>query len=287
MSDEAHDSWEALGGRTCYSRTAADVLELRGADARRFLNSQVTCDVKSLADGAEAPGFFVGPKGKIEADVVVQATGGAFRLILPAGQGGAIEARLRKYLIADRVEIAALALAALEPHGAGLPWRLYDAETFDALSAELAAAGTPIVGPEVAEQARILAGRPRFGVDFGTDNFPQETGREDAISYTKGCYLGQEVVARIHYRGGVQRQLRGLRLEARVAVPAALRSDGQEVGRLTSLAPWPQDGAWRGLGIVHKKAEPGSTLEVATEAGESIEAVLEEPVFRPRPAQPG
>ncbi len=65
-----------------------------------------------------------------------------------------------------------------------------------------------------AEIARIEDGELLFGIDFSGENFPQETGRDSAVSYTKGCYLGQEVVARIHYRGGVQRLPRGLRFDA-------------------------------------------------------------------------
>ena len=66
------------------------------------------------------------------------------------------------------------------------------------------------VGFEALEILRTEAGMPRFGRDFGPESFPQETGADEAVSYTKGCYLGQEVVARIHYRGGVQKALRGL-----------------------------------------------------------------------------
>ncbi len=113
------------------------------------------------------------------------------------------------------------------------------------------------------QQLRIEAGRAEFGSDFGPDHFPQEVGVDEAVSYTKGCYLGQEIVARIHYRGGVQRHLRGLKIAAEAPLPSlplALRLEGAG-GR-------PADQRRRrcraaahllGLGIVHKKAEPGAT----------------------------
>jgi len=89
-----------------------------------------------------------------------------------------------------------------------------------------------LIGAEALEIVRIEEGVPRFGRDFGPDNFPQETGlAERAVNYTKGCYLGQEVVARIHYRGGVQKQPRGLLFEGEPPPPGTkLRLGEREVG---------------------------------------------------------
>jgi folate-binding protein YgfZ len=127
----------------------------------------------------------------------------------------------------------------------------------------LARDGVRRVGPEALEVLRVEAGIPRFGQDFGPDNFPQETGDESAVSYTKGCYLGQEVVARIHYRGGVQKALRRLEFDAEVKPGSGLSFEGREVGAATSVVR-SQDGRTIGLGIIHKRAaEPGTRLEVA------------------------
>jgi folate-binding protein YgfZ len=126
----------------------------------------------------------------------------------------------------------------------------------------IALEGVRQVGPDALEVLRVEAGIPRFGQDFGPDNFPQETGDESAVSYTKGCYLGQEVVARIHYRGGVQKGLRRLVFDAPVAPGSGLLFEGREVGTATSVVRSP-DGRTIGLGILHKKgAEPGTSLEV-------------------------
>jgi folate-binding protein YgfZ len=121
-------------------------------------------------------------------------------------------------------------------------------------------------GFEALEGARIEAGRPAFGTDFGTDHFPQETGLEElAVSYAKGCYLGQEVIARIHYRGKANRAARRLVFDG--PPPAAgsrLLVDGEEVGRVGSAAA-AAEGSGRALGIavVHRKAyEPGTRLAV-------------------------
>ena len=121
------------------------------------------------------------------------------------------------------------------------------------------------VGQRAFERARVLAGEPRFGADFGPDNLPQETGLTEAVSFTKGCYLGQEVVARIHYRGGVNRFLRGLILAPSAdeisELPTSVELDGREVGRLTSYTSL-ADGKRVGLGILHKRAEIGSEVAV-------------------------
>jgi folate-binding protein YgfZ len=127
----------------------------------------------------------------------------------------------------------------------------------------LAREGVLAVGEEALELLRAEAGIPRFGVDFGPESFPQETGIADAVSYTKGCYLGQEVVARIHYRGGVQKQLRRFRFEGDLPRPGAkLLYEGREAGAATTVVRT-VDGRALGLGVVHKRAaEPGTRLEV-------------------------
>lgn len=129
-------------------------------------------------------------------------------------------------------------------------------------------AGLVPVGVRAAEIVRAEAGIPRFGRDFGADHFPQETGLEEAVSYTKGCYLGQEVVARIHYRGGVNRSLCGLALAdlpggelPRPGTP--LRVEGREAGALTTAVHSPALDAAIGLAILpHRAATPGAVLDI-------------------------
>ena len=129
----------------------------------------------------------------------------------------------------------------------------------------LASSKAPVpVGHQALEHLRVTAGHPLFGQDFDGENFPKETGLEEqAVSYTKGCYLGQEVVARIHYRGGVNKSLRGLRFQqpdAEVSVPRAVLVEGREAGQMTSVASMGAEGL--GLGILHKRAESGALVEV-------------------------
>jgi len=133
------------------------------------------------------------------------------------------------------------------------------------------------VGHRAVDRLRVEAGRPLFDRDFGPEFFPKETGIEpQAVSFTKGCYLGQEVVARIHYRGGVNRHLRGLLFTAD-APPAlelvghAVMVDGREAGTVTSVADG-LEGAL-GLAILHKRAEPGAEVEVQVAGGTRAQVV--------------
>jgi folate-binding protein YgfZ len=133
------------------------------------------------------------------------------------------------------------------------------------------------VGRKALEALRIAAGRPRFGVDFDGEHFPKETGLEDeAVSYTKGCYLGQEVVARIHYRGGVRRRLCGLRFQEATApedlVGQEVLFEERGVGTLTSATR--ADGGVFGLSILHERAAAGAQVSVAGST-----AWVEEPPF--------
>src|SRR5262249_31294584 len=112
------------------------------------------------------------------------------------------------------------------------------------------------------ECVRIERGRPRFGVDIDEDTIPQEAGlNERAVSFTKGCYVGQETVARLHYRGKPNRHLRGLRLSAPARSGEELRLGDRVVGHVGSTALSPTLGPI-GLALVRREAQPGDTLEI-------------------------
>jgi folate-binding protein YgfZ len=125
----------------------------------------------------------------------------------------------------------------------------------------------PEVKPASAEAWEILrteAGIPRFGMDYGEENFPQETGAEEAVNYTKGCYLGQEVVARIHYRGGVQKTLRGLVFDAGKTPEhgTPLSFEGRDAGVVGTALGSLALGHPVGLAILHRRAAtPGTHLD--------------------------
>lgn len=281
-------------------------LEVMGADRLRFINAYVTCDVKTLTPSSGAYGFFTNPQGKILSDVTVMAHEDRLWLEIGTGREEAISNHLKKYILADRVEIrgledmlpltlagpkAAEALAGVAPpppeewrhvrtavHGTEVAlqrtgrlgveaYTLWVSASIAGLLAErlLETPGVRPAGFEALEILRAESGIPRFGRDYGPENFPQETGAEEAVSYTKGCYLGQEVVARIHYRGGVQKSLHGLDFGAGPA-PAPgtpLLHEGREAGIATTLVDSLALGRPIGLAILHRRAaEPGTRLEL-------------------------
>jgi folate-binding protein YgfZ len=313
-------------------------VEIGGEDRRRFLNGLVTCEVKELPAGEGRYGYLTGGQGKILADVVVLGLEDRLWVELPAGRTEEVVAHLRKYVVADRVEIRPLAemvpLLVAGPRakevldGEELPGNLWGhrkvslggtearvvrlgrlgVEAFSVwVSASVVGtvwewllakgAGLPKVlrgpsgaaapvGYEALEVARVEGGIGRCGQDFGDANFPQETGEEaEAVSYTKGCYLGQEIVARIHYRGGVQNALRGLLLPSSPAgaapVGTPLFFDGREVGRLTSAVSSPRLGRPVGLAVLHRRGwDPGTMVRLGPGEDAAEAEVVEVPFAR-------
>jgi folate-binding protein YgfZ len=141
-----------------------------------------------------------------------------------------------------------------------------EAEDTERLAAELEARGATAVGEQAAECLRIEHGRPRYGVDLDETVIPQEAGlNERAVSFTKGCYVGQETVARLHYRGKPNRHLRGLVFSEPAVAGQELRLGERTVGRITSTVLSPRLGPI-GLALVRREAEPGSVLSVGEHA---------------------
>jgi tRNA-modifying protein YgfZ len=126
----------------------------------------------------------------------------------------------------------------------------------------LIGAGAVAVDEAAAEVVRVESGRPRYGIDTDATTIPQEAGlNERAVSFTKGCYVGQETVARLHWRGKPNRHLRGLRLSGPATPGDALRLGEREVGRLGSVVLSPALGRIA-LAIVRREAAIGDTLTV-------------------------
>ncbi|MEX2176351.1 MAG: glycine cleavage T C-terminal barrel domain-containing protein [Pirellulaceae bacterium] len=162
----------------------------------------------------------------------------------------------------------------------GVPAFLILADRVDAprLQAAMGQAGAIPCGSAVLELVRLEAGLPLFGQDFGDDNLPQEIGRDaQAISFTKGCYLGQETIARIDALGHVNRLLTGVKFTAAELPPLGtkLLVEGKEVGQLTSIAWSPKLAAPLGLALVRRaQSTPGKCLTSSDAAGEVVRLPL-------------
>jgi folate-binding protein YgfZ len=147
------------------------------------------------------------------------------------------------------------------------------AEVFDALWRVALDAGAEPAGLAAWEVARVEAGRPEWGLDIDDTTIPQEANFDDlhAISYTKGCYTGQEVVARVHFRGHVNRHLRGLRAAATDPPPSGAQlvdESGRPVGEVRTGVSSPRLGGIA-LAMVRREVEPGASLSVRWDGGDS------------------
>ena len=297
-------------GCALIDRSERGKLALSGVEAAAFLNGQVSNDVEALEPGEGCYATFLTPKGKMLGDLRVLATPGEllldtervslqalFDLIRRGTIGWAAELHKRTLetallsLAGPRArELAGAAEAGLpeaehahrEARLAGAPVRLVTtADGVDVLCAAgdaravsdaLVGAGATVVDEAAAEIARIEVGRPRYGIDLDDTTIPQEAGLNDrAVSFTKGCYIGQETVARLHWRGKPNRHLRGLRLSAPVATGTPLRLGEKDVGRVGSAGLSPVHGPIA-LALVRREAQPGAVL-AAGDDGTTAEVV--------------
>jgi folate-binding protein YgfZ len=154
---------------------------------------------------------------------------------------------------------------------------LFDSSAIETVRSILVQAGAVEVSEATAEIVRVEHGRPRYGVDLDESTIPQEAGlNERAVSFTKGCYVGQETVARLYYRGKPNRHLRGVRLSEPVEPGVELRLGERAVGHLGSSVLSPAFGPI-GLALVRREAEPGATVSVGEQG---VEAVVVELPFR-------
>jgi len=161
------------------------------------------------------------------------------------------------------------------------------------LAARLEASGAVAAGPAILELSRILAGWPRLGAEVDEKTIPQEARFDEigGVSYTKGCYTGQETVARLHFRGHVNRQVRGLLFDPE---PPAAPADGwsvvtymdRDVGRVTSLAFVPETGVagagrWIGLALIRREVAPGSVVRAAGRDARVVDLPFAFPIAAP------
>ena len=281
--------------------SARGKLALTGSDAETFIQGQVTNDVEGLASGEGCYAAFLTPKGKMLGDLRILETGeellldtervslqalfnmirtfsigydvqlhkrtlecGLLSLLGPASSSVANAERLPATEHAHRpIEIDSLQARAIRTE-LGLDL-LCAAPDVQALQQVLIERGATPVSEATAECLRVERGRPRYGIDLDDSVIPQEAGlNERAVSFTKGCYVGQETVARLYYRGKPNRHLRGLQLSDPVASGEELSLDGRAVGKLTSVVESPRFGLI-GLALVRREAAPGAAVSVGAE----------------------
>jgi folate-binding protein YgfZ len=266
---------------------------VRGSEAADFLQGQVSNDVEALEPGSGCYATVLSHKGKLRTDLRILRDEDSFWLDTESIGHAVLEHMLRTYSLGRDVQFedvtesrALLSLvgpAARERLDAAPP-----AEEHAFVSGEhgtyvatllgvdvIAPAGTTLelepVSEEAAECLRIEAGRPRLGYDMDADTIPQEAGINDrAVSFTKGCYVGQETVARLHYRGKPNRHLRGLRLSEPAERGAEILLGERVVGRVGSTCVSPRLGPIA-LALVRREAEPGASVLVGGAPAEVVD----------------
>ena len=301
-----------------------------GADRQRFLNGQVTNNVKDLKTGLGCYAALVTAKGKMQSDLNIYCLENELLLDFEPGLGAAVQSRLEKYIIAEDAQVVDAAPhygllsvqgpranAALEnlfrdrPQKAFAVSRFEDAAfgeiylanqprigttgfdlfvptdrlptAIETLLTETQAAGGRLCGWTALETARIEAGIPRFGADMDETNLAPEAGLDNrAISYSKGCYIGQEVISRIRTYGQVAKSLRGLRLPDDLpALPVRgdkLFFNGKEAGYITSATASPRLRANIALAYIRREANQiGTELLLETASGKFPARIAEVP----------
>jgi folate-binding protein YgfZ len=307
----SQDGYQALRhGCGIVRRGDRGVLGVSGADRLTWLQGLLTNDVAALAPGGVCEAAYLTPQGRMITDMRVVALDDRALLDVPAPLAASLRAKLDTLLFAEDAAIddlsgtvhlveahgpsAPAVVAAIDAPDAARPIALVRHDAYeipgyaifvaaadvDATLAALGAAGGVETTLETLDVVRIEAGRPAFLVDMDEHTIPLEAGIEErAISFTKGCYVGQEVIVRVMHRGQgrVAKKLVGLRLSTS-DVPAAgspIVAGGREIGRITSAAFSPSLSSGIALGYVHRDfVLPATPLRVTTSSGEIDAAVV-------------
>lgn len=261
------------GPSEAYAATEAAVIWVDGPDAEHFLHGLLSNDVAALAAGDDCPALLLDNKGHLEAMLLVhRGEQEAFTLLTDPSTAARTVELLHEFHFSEDLEItgpepsnAVLVIGdAPAPEGAELVLTAWIPGARIALVAE----AWPDDDSGRAERLRVEAGIPRVGVDTAEKTLPHEIGLvAGAVSFEKGCYLGQETVARVEYRGGVRRHLRGVRAEVPLSAGLELLRDGKAVGTITSALTSPSLGHI-GLGVLRDGEEP-----VQTASGQRVEVV--------------
>lgn len=292
-------------------RSDRGMLLVRGSDGAELLQGQLTNDIEALGPDQGCYAALLDRKGRVQADMrVLRLSSGDIWLDTEPQAAAVVARHLGMYRVGLEVKLEDVreswAITSLigpragEASGAGslrpehaqrrlerdgleplavatdlgvdLITRTADAP---ALRDLLGASGAVGVSEAAAEIVRVESGRPRFGKEMSERTIPAEAGiNERAVSFTKGCYIGQETVARLHYKGKPNRHLRGLRLAEPASDGDVVRLGERELGTVGTAIVSPAHGPIA-LAILRREAEPGDEVVV----GDTIDAEVVEPVF--------
>jgi folate-binding protein YgfZ len=239
-------------------------VRVKGPDAADYLQRMVSNDVEALAVGESCPALLLTAKARVTAPVVVWRRGDEdYLLLTEPGLGDAVRSLLVRMRLRARCEIEAEEHESVVVFGErdGLPSELPGA--VEVLDGGL----EPTLTDEELDLRRIAAGVPRWGREIDDRILPAEAGLDRThVSFSKGCYPGQEPVARLHFRGHPNRSLRVLELDDVPEYDAELLHDGKVVGRVTSAARR-EDGSVVALAYVRTEVPDDAPLALAARTG--------------------
>jgi len=262
-----------------YERERCGVVSVEGADTFSYLQSLVSQDLDGLGDGESVRSLLLQPQGKLTAVFrLIRVDGEHAVLVTDEGFGPVLADALNRFRIRVKADVtdrsdtwSVLSVrggAAAPVHGAytlpavGGVDLVGAADVITLERATLVEQGASLGNPEMFERERIEAGVPRLGVDIDEKTIPQEAFLErDAVSFSKGCFLGQELVCRIDTRGHVNKYLRRVEVAGAVPQPGAdVVIDDRSVGTLTSVAVTPTGAV--ALGMLRREVEPPADVHV-------------------------
>lgn len=284
-------------------------LSVSGSEAADFLQGQVTNDVEGLTPGEGCYAALLDRKGKIRADMrVLRLAEHRFEIDTAPSVRALLLGHLEMYKIGrdaavDDISDLTELLSLLGPRSAELAGGrvlrrehahaavdlggveclavatdlgvdlFAPADRSSAVSGALLAAGAAPIDEAAAEIARVEAGRPRLGHELGPQTMPQEAGINDrAVSFSKGCYVGQETVSRLHYKGKPNRHLRRLALDRPVSDGDPVTLGEREIGTIGTAVLSPARGPLA-LAILRREAEPGSEVTVGAGTAARVEEI--------------
>ena len=252
-------------------RTDRGVLAITGADRSAWLQGLVTNDIASLAPGESRYAAYLTPQGRMITDMVVFARADRLLLDVPAPLAASLRERMDGLIFAEDAQVLDVS-AASEVWTAIKPGDPSGGDIVDVVVAtgEPHGFAYPEITLDTFEVVRVERGIPRFLADMTDETIPLEAGIEDrAISFTKGCYVGQEVIVRVTHRGGgrVAKKLVRWKADASAAIvplaDARIVSFDRDIGRVTSAVFSPSREAVVGLGYVHRDfVAPGTEVTV-------------------------
>ena len=260
------DGYQAVhDGGGVVRRTDRRVLAIAGADRATWLQGLVTNDVQNLAPGETRYAAWLTPQGRMITDMNIVASGDRLLLDVPAALAAGLRERLDGLIFAEDVRVT-------DESGRVLVWTIIDDAFTEVVSETLPAEYKPLreIDLDTFEVIRIERGVPKFLADMAEDTIPLEAGIADrAISFTKGCYVGQEIIVRVTHRGGGRLARKLVRWHADDSAPvvplhdAPILANDRKIGRVTSAAFSPSMGKVVGLGYVHRGfVNPGTEITI-------------------------